>query len=152
MDSFFVLLPLAGFLACATVDAGGIYTWKDSQGRTHFGDRPPDRTGAQAVHTRVNTYETPANGFRETASVSPLAKVVIYTTSRCGYCSEAKAFLARKGIDYMEYDVETTGKGRRDFRRLQGEGVPIILVGKQRLNGYSEARLSRMLSKAGYTL
>ena len=148
---FFKLLPLAGFLVCATTNVGGIYTWKDPQGRTHFGDRPPERFGAQTVDIRVNTYESPSNGFRQTTGVLPQAKVVIYTTSRCGYCSKAKAFLARNGISYVEHDVETTGKGRRDFRRLQGKGVPIILVGEQRLNGYSELRLSRMLSNAGYT-
>jgi glutaredoxin len=151
MASFFKLLPVAGFLVCAMTKAGGVYTWKDSRGRTHFGDRLPDRVGAQTIDIRLNTYQSPAKGFRDTPSVLPQGKVLVYTTSRCGYCRKAKAFLAKSGVSYTEYDVETTAKGRRDFRQLQGQGVPIILVGEQRLNGYSELQLSRMLSNAGYT-
>ena len=151
MTSFFKLLSVGGFLVCAMTKAGGVYTWKDSQGRTHFGDRPPDRFGAQTVDIRLNTYQSPAKSFRDNPGALPQGKVLIYTTFRCGYCRKAKAFLAGNGISYTEYDVETTAKGRRDLRQLRGQGVPIILLGEQRLNGYSEARLSRMLNNAGYT-
>lgn len=37
----------------------------------------------------------------------------------------------------VEYDVEKSSKGKRDFKRLGGTGVPIILVGQKRLNGFS---------------
>jgi hypothetical protein len=37
----------------------------------------------------------------------------------------------------MEYDVETSEKGRSGYKKLNGKGVPIILVGNKRMNGFS---------------
>jgi glutaredoxin len=126
--------------------AGAIFKWKDADGKLHIGDRPPTGVEANPVTVRINTYQ-------ETGSTGASAKaVLIYTTVRCGYCKKAKAFLQRKGIPYQEYDVETSRKGQRDYKKLKGTGVPIILVGDNRLNGFSEIRLSTVLEKAGYSL
>jgi len=35
---------------------------------------------------------------------------------------------------------------------LKGRGAPVILVGKQRMNGFSRAKFDKMLVKAGYVL
>jgi glutaredoxin len=78
--------------------------------------------------------------------------VVLYTTQRCGYCKKAKQFLRQSNINYTEYDVETSNKGKRDYKKLSGKGVPIILVGDQRMNGFSEGRMASMLEQAGYEL
>lgn len=91
-------------------------------------------------------------GGQENALDGAGKKVVIYTTRRCGYCKKAKAWFSRKGIAYTEYDVENSNKGQRDYKELGGHGVPIILVGEQRLNGFSEDQLGAALRKAGYTL
>ena len=39
----------------------------------------------------------------------------------------------------MEYDIEKSSKGKRLYQDLGATGVPVILVGKQRMNGFSEA-------------
>ena len=54
------------------------------------------------------------------------------------------------GITYSEYDVEQSEIDRQEFRRLQGKGVPIILVGKQRMDGFSASKIKRMLKNVGY--
>jgi hypothetical protein len=46
--------------------------------------------------------------------------------------------------------VERSAQGKQEYRDLQGRGVPIILVGDQRMNGYSQARLDDMLRAAGH--
>jgi hypothetical protein len=63
---------------------------------------------------------------------------------------KAKAYLAGKDIYFSEYDVETSDIGKQEYRRLGGKGVPIILVGKQRMDGFSSSRLDRMLKNVGY--
>jgi glutaredoxin len=130
--------------------SAGIYSWTDENGKIHFGDRPPIDREADEITVRINTYEsaseiTPVDGL--TASKS---KIVLYTTQRCAYCRKAKQFLNRRNIKYTEYDVETSKKGRRDYKQLNGRGVPIILVGDQRMNGFSEERMASMLESAGY--
>jgi glutaredoxin len=76
--------------------------------------------------------------------------VKILTTTWCGVCKKAKAYLAGKGIYFSEYDVETSDIGRQEYKRLGGKGVPIILVGKQRMDGFSSSRLDEMLKNVGY--
>ncbi len=118
----------------------------------HFGDRPPQGRDARQVEIRVNTYTAPAAVVQEAATLTESRDIVIYTTQRCGYCKQARAFLTGHGIPYQEYDVEHSPRGREDYRRLKGRGVPIILVGEQRMNGYSEDSLSALLRNAGYPL
>lgn len=131
----FVLAALLSF------DAGaGIYTWKDAQGHTHFGDRPPSGSDPKALDPKINTISRPDIQAPDAAAASGTRKVVIYTAEWCGVCRRAKGYFKDKGIAYREYDVEKSQKGRRDYAQLKGTGVPIILVGEQRLNGFSPAR------------
>ena len=133
-----------------TMAAAGIYSWTDENGRVHFGDRPPIASKANEMTVRVNTYESPSEITRSGFPTAAKDKVVLYTTQRCGYCRKAKQFLKRRNISYTEYDVETSKKGKHDFKKLNGRGVPIVLVGDQRMNGFSEGRMVSMLKSAGY--
>ena len=127
-------------LFCTTLmafDAGAeIYTWKDAKGRTHFGDKPPAQSQAKTLDLQINTISRPEIEPLENGSLSR-KQVVIYSTEWCGACRKAKGYFKRKRIPYKEYDVEKSAKGRRDYVRLKGRGVPIILVGNQRMNGFS---------------
>ena len=153
MKTHVICLALLAMLVYVPASmAGAIYKWKDANGRVHIGDQPPQASGAEQISVRINTYKGGAAAGQENPLKTAAQRVVIYTTSRCGYCKKAKAWFASKGVAYKEYDVEHSNKGRRDYKKLGGRGVPIILVGEQRLNGFSEARLGAALRKAGYTL
>ena len=78
------------------------------------------------------------------------AEVKMYATSWCPYCAKARAYFARRGIAYVEIDIEKSREGRVEYDRLGARGIPVILVGQQRMNGFSEARLSQLLTDAGY--
>ncbi|MCF7983319.1 MAG: hypothetical protein K9L70_02855 [Thiohalocapsa sp.] len=66
--------------------------------------------------------------------------VVIYTTASCSHCNRAKAFLRGHGIGFREMDVARNPRARKEFERLGGRGVPLLLVGNRRLDGFSEQR------------
>jgi glutaredoxin len=78
------------------------------------------------------------------------AEVKMYATSWCPYCAKARAYFARRGIAYVEIDIEKSREGRAEYNKLGARGVPVILVGAQRMHGFSEARLSQLLADAGY--
>jgi glutaredoxin len=84
------------------------------------------------------------------AAATARQPVQIFTTAWCGYCRRAKAQLATRGVPYPEIDVEESDSGRREFAALRGRGVPVILVGSQRMDGYDADRLDAMLRGAGY--
>jgi len=77
-------------------------------------------------------------------------EVKMYATSWCPYCAKARSYFARRGIAYVEVDIEKSREGRAEYDRLGARGIPVILVGPQRMNGFSEARLSQLLADAGY--
>jgi glutaredoxin len=72
-------------------------------------------------------------------------KVVIYTTSRCVYCTKAKQYMAKKGVRYREVNIDSSITGKEEYRKLGGNGVPLIMVGDQKLEGFSETSLDRAL-------
>lgn len=125
-----------------------IYRWIDGAGRIHFGDAPPAQADAARIEVEDNVVASPAPG----ATLARRAPVVLYTTAWCGVCKKAKAYLRSKGIPFSEYDVEKNRTGRNEFRRLGGRGVPLILVGEQKMSGFQAERLAAMLREGGYTL
>jgi glutaredoxin len=124
---------------CGTiVIADEIYKWRDENGKIHFGDRPPVTQESTPVNVKPNVYQSRAIEVRSATGYRG-DKVVMYSTKRCGYCKQARQYFKRNGISYVEYDVETSLKGKRDYKKMGGTGVPIILVGQRRMNGFSEA-------------
>jgi glutaredoxin len=128
-------------LAFAHDTQAEIYKWTDEKGKTHFSDRPSTEHSSEAVEVRINTYQSVS---LETSTFDVGKKVVIYSTSWCGVCEKAKRYFKRKGIKFTEYDVEKSAKGRSEYKKLKTKGVPVILVGKQRMNGFSIERFERL--------
>lgn len=128
----------AVFLACVGLSNSAqaeIYRWVDESGNIHFSDRPSRAHSSEEVKLQINTYE----GVTYDTSSIDLGnkKVVMYSASWCGVCKKAKRYFAEKSIKYTEYDVEKSGEGKSSFRKLGGKGVPVILVGNRRMNGFS---------------
>jgi glutaredoxin len=72
-------------------------------------------------------------------------RVVMYTTATCPACVAAKTYMAKKGIPFEEHDVNRSPEARAEFQRLGGRGVPLILVGKEKMEGFSAQRLEQLL-------
>ncbi len=80
----------------------------------------------------------------------PSARVLLYTTRQCAHCKQAKAFLKKHKIPFTEWDVERNQRAWKEFQRLGGRGVPLILVGAEQIRGFDAQRLTRALRKAGF--
>ncbi len=135
-------------LACLAFAAQGqIYKWTDAQGHLHFGDRPNGNSPAQVVTPQINTYSGAEVTQDDSLGSEPAVQhpmVRMYSASWCGVCKKARAYFEAQHIPFTEYDVERSDKGRRDFKALHGNGVPIILVGNQRMNGFDAASFQAM--------
>lgn len=145
------LALLLAFIASAPAVAD-VYKWTDAQGRVHYSDSTPPDAKAQQVRLRINSIQGPAVVSNLSPSSSPRSKdkVRIYTAVWCGYCKKAKAHLAAKRVPYDEVDVEASEGARSEFTRIGGRGVPVILVGSQRMDGFSADKLDAMLAAAGW--
>lgn len=80
------------------------------------------------------------NTYREAiADITPLhdEEVILYATQWCGYCKKTRSFLDQKGIAYFEYDIEASDIGRQQYERLNGRGVPLLVVKSDIIRGYN---------------
>ena len=53
-----------------------------------------------------------------------MADVVVYTTEPCGFCRQAKALLASRGVKYTEVNLATDPIGRADLVARTGRRLP----------------------------
>jgi glutaredoxin len=142
------LLALCLLLLLVTTAGGQVYKWTDENGKVQFGDSPPAEAATEQVEIKVNSVTGPPiveslnPGQKSSAKSSRSKRVIIYSTKRCGYCKQAVAYFRKKGIRFTEYDVESSSKGKRDYKKFGGGGVPIIKVGDRIMRGFSEASFS----------
>ena len=109
------------------------------------------RLAQRAKATAANPAATTAPHPITKLGASPAAvsgggkRVVIYTTAVCPACIKAKQYFAQKGVSYQEIDVNKDTAGREAFQKLGGRGVPLILIGDKRLEGFSAQALDAAL-------
>ena len=75
-----------------------------------------------------------------------MARVEIYTKFGCPYCSRAKNLLASKGVDFEEFELNTTpGKREEMLGRANGRTtVPQIFIDGRHVGGSDDlAELER---------
>ena len=130
------------FLLSFSVNAE-IYKWVDDRGKLHFTDNPPADKKIEEVKLRINSYSA--------VEITPLVerlgktgKVVIYTTERCSICKKAKKYFRKNNISYVDYDVNKSRTGKIDYKLLRGKGVPIIIVGNKRMNGFTVSKFEKL--------
>ncbi|MFT5662783.1 MAG: glutaredoxin [Gammaproteobacteria bacterium] len=123
-----------------------LYKWVDDKGAIHYGDQPPEKANLKKIQGSVSSFKTPdlkqlPSRTKSTSNSSRgQVSVVMYSASWCQYCKKAASHFRRNNIAFEEYDVEKTTKGARDYKKLDGRGVPVILIGSQKMNGFSAAQ------------
>ena len=121
--------------------SGEILKWIDEQGQVHYADQRPGSGRAEVLDLKVSSYEqvsiTRSQPIRDNG-------VVMYSTSWCAYCEQARNYFRKNGIDFTEYDIERNRSAQRAYKKLGARGVPLILVGAQRMNGFSVAGFNRI--------
>ena len=53
---------------------------------------------------------------------------------------------------FSEQNIERSRRAFAEFQRHGGGGVPLILIGQQKLNGFDPGKLKQALGKAGVGL
>ncbi len=136
------LLTLALLLPMAS---GGVelYKWVDSNGTIHYGDKPPKKAELKQITGNISSFKAVhVESFKYDPDLVTAGKktngkpVIMYSTSWCGYCKKARQHFKRNNIPYQEHDIEKSKKAAQDYKKLKGRGVPIILIGKRRMNGF----------------
>jgi glutaredoxin len=126
-----------------------MYRWVDSKGGVHFTDTPPEKVKSTEIRLQINSYSSPqVTPFEFDDSLITRRKtttgVIMYSATWCGVCKKARRYFQQQNIPFEEYDVEKSAKGKQDYQALRGNGVPIVLVGETRMNGFSVGQFERI--------
>ena len=145
---------LVGFLltlACAGVQAQGVYRIVGPDGKVTFSDRPPADANAQPARI-ASEAPSAANGalLYELRQIANRFPVTLYTGNDCSPCTSARNLLTSRGVPFTERTVSSN----EDIAALQrlsgGTGLPFGTIGGQQLAGFSEGEWTQYLDAAGY--
>ena len=65
--------------------------------------------------------------------------ITMYTTDPCGFCRQAKALLAARGVVYQEINLAKDPEGRAALVARTGQMTfPQIVVGERSIGGFRE--------------
>ncbi|MCW8982835.1 MAG: hypothetical protein OQK13_02220 [Gammaproteobacteria bacterium] len=71
-------------------------------------------------------------------------RVVMYSTEWCGYCKKARKYFNKNSIRFADYDIEKDPVAAKEHKDMGATGVPVILVGNERMNGFSQKGFERI--------
>lgn len=134
------------------------YQWVDENGVVTFKDTPPP---VSKKRKKVKVYNDsdfasaplnqPVSAPRsDKQSVNPPSQastpknerftgtVEMYITDWCGYCKKAQNYMKSTGIHYVTYDIEKDSAANQRHKELGGRGVPLIIIGSNKMNGFSQ--------------
>ena len=142
-----------------SASADSVYKAVGPDGEVTYSDKPPaNRARTDTLEFRnLPSSPLPAEvlRFREqlersaqgriSAARAPRAgDVTLFTASWCSHCKRAKTHLAAAQINYIEHDIENMD-GMRAFIGVGGRGgVPLLVAGDRRVQGYSTAAYDRL--------
>ena len=129
------------FILLSGITQAQVYKWVDESGRVHYGEKPEQGVKAKELDASISV-----TGFKKVDNVKPVLakKIIMYPTSWCTYCRKARKYFKSKDISFVEYDIERNAAAKCEYDVLKGRGVPLILAGKQRMNGFSVATFERI--------
>lgn len=157
-------LPWVCALLAGPALAATLYKSVGPDGRVSYSDQPPANGQVQKTlsFTELPSSPLPEAVLRyreglekgvqkrlEELARSRSATLQLFTAQWCGYCRQAKAYLAEKGIGYSELDVDST-EGQQAYAALgRGSGVPLLAWKGERLQGYSRGSYDQFLQRLG---
>ncbi|MCZ7679321.1 MAG: glutaredoxin family protein [Sandaracinaceae bacterium] len=76
-------------------------------------------------------------------------RITMYSTSWCGYCRRARAYMDAEGIAYVEHDVEADARAAQRLRSLNPRGsVPTFEIDGETRIGFSPRNLEIAIDEA----
>lgn len=76
-----------------------------------------------------------------------MAKVKVYSTPTCPYCTMAKEFLKENKIEYEEINIAANQEAANEMVEKSGQmGVPVIMVDDKIIVGFDKEEIKKALN------
>lgn len=74
--------------------------------------------------------------------------ITVYSTTVCPYCKMAKEYLAQKGVDFKDINVQEDEEAAAEMIRKTGQiGVPVIDINGTIIVGFDRTAIDEALTK-----
>ena len=147
------LIPLALLCIAFSAQAQQMYRWVDHEGKVHYTDQPPPPDAKKVEEKKFggNLIQGDKLPYSTKQAVKNFP-ITLYTGDCGDACTQAKAYLAKRGIPYAE---RLPGKNQADadlFKKVSKDNlIPLLLVGNSiTLKGFTESEWASSLDQAGY--
>lgn len=132
-------------------EGGRPYDWMDTRGRKIYSDRSQKKVNAE--RRRILRNMECLQGITEIISgpvTAGTGRVVLLTARWCALSKEARAYLNKNKIKFVEYDIDRHRAGRILYESLARRGVPVIIAGGQRMFGFRADLVKGVLQRSGH--
>lgn len=76
--------------------------------------------------------------------------VIVYSTTWCGFCHQAKKYFDSINLKYRDIDVEKDAKAAEEMvEKSKQMGVPVIEIGDTIIVGFDRPKVDTALKAAG---
>lgn len=145
-QTYFQYIDASGSVRFATRLEDVPAEWRSRVGRIEMAGPPPSSPAAARAIREERTRHVVLARSRPGLAVAAQPNVVLYTTTTCGVCKRALAYLDRRGVRYLNKDINADPEAREEFRKKGGRGVPLIEVDGEIMRGFNQQRLDELLS------
>jgi glutaredoxin-like YruB-family protein len=162
------LLTIILLLLSFSFAGAEMYQWIADDGSITFKDTPPPSTqkrkkvkvysdsdfaAAPPVQPETATHKIKQPASSASQPATPKRErfngtVDIYVTEWCGYCKQALSYMKSKGIPFTTYDIEKDSAAKQRHKDLGGRGVPLIIIGSNKMSGFSADNLEYYLNNS----
>ncbi len=81
-------------------------------------------------------------------AVAARAQITLYATAWCGYCAKTRDLFEKAGVAFVEFDIEKSPEGARQYEALGAQGVPISVINGEVVRGYNPTRLLKLINES----
>lgn len=128
------------------------YKWVDPQGNVYYSDQPPPPSIKKVEEKNLgkNTIDASELPYSVQQAVKKFP-VTLYAYDCGELCTNARNFLAKRGIPYTEKNPQQPAE-QEVFKQLTNGGmeIPLLVIGQQTIKGFQEGQWSSALENAGY--
>ncbi|MBJ9992473.1 glutaredoxin family protein [Paenibacillus cellulositrophicus] len=74
-------------------------------------------------------------------------KVIVYTSTNCPHCRQVKGYLADKGIEFEERNIEQNDEYAQQVWDMGVRAVPLTVIGENRVLGMNTTQFEKFLNQ-----